>query len=90
MQELDVHCPYGTFHLYQLLPAHPGWYAVFGDVLEQSTEPIAAFALIQGPNGRGLRLVGILGGEKELVPVDCFKDYLKTSFWPSSEGGETQ
>lgn len=86
MQGLDVNCSAGPFHLYQLLPAPPGWYAVFGDVLEQSAEPIAAFALLHGPTGRGLRLVGVLGGEKELTPVDCFKNYLKTSFWPSSEG----
>ncbi len=79
MQGIDVHTSAGGMKLYQLLSAPPNWYAVFSNGMEAESEPIAAFGLVHGPNGRSLRLVGLLGGEKDLTPVDCMFGYVRTS-----------
>jgi hypothetical protein len=80
MQGIDVSCFAGTMHLYQLLPAPPGWYAIFYKHNESEIKPIAAFGLIYGPGDHGTRLVGLLGTGTELVPVDCFQGFHSTIY----------
>lgn len=82
LQGIDLHCSVGTMHVFHMLPAPANWYARFGYEEDTLQEAIAAFALIYGPDERRTRLVGLLGNEKELIPVDCYEDYRDTVYIP--------
>jgi hypothetical protein len=84
MQEIYVNRFAGAIHLYQLLPAPPDWYAIFLKNNESDIKPIAAFGLISGPGKRHIRIVGLLGTENELVPVDCLQEYDRTIYSPET------
>jgi hypothetical protein len=91
MRGIDLNCFAGPMHLYQIIPASPGWYADLYDLDTSKVEmvPIAAFGLIHGPGDRGTRLVGLRGDGPGLEPVDCYEDYVRTVYQPNPEKVET-